>query len=147
MKQAQAFKVAPITPPGAILDNTSATTLVVDTIGFSYAVILVHLGATDIAMTALKLQHSDVAASTSALTGGVDISGADFTGSFPSATADNGFFAFYVDLNGLGRYLDLVATVGDGAAGTYFTASALLFEGSITPSTAAARGLVAQLIV
>jgi hypothetical protein len=147
MKQAQTFKVAAITPPGAILDNTSATTLVVDTIGFSYAVVLVHLGATDIAMTALKLQHSDVAASSTALTSGVDITGADFTAALPSATSDNGFFAFYVDLKGLGRYLDLVATVGDGSAGTYFTASALLFEGSITPSSATARGLLAQLIV
>lgn len=146
MKQAQTFKVAAITPPGAILDNTSATTKVVDTIGFDYAVVLVHLGATDIAMTALKLQHSDVKASDTALTSGVDITGADFSAVLPSDTADDGFYAIYVDLKGLGRYLDLVATIGNGSAGTYFTACALLFEGSITPSTAAARGLVAQLI-
>jgi hypothetical protein len=37
--------------------------------------------------------------------------------------------------------------VGDGAAGTYFTAWAELYEGTITPSTATQRGLVAQLIV
>jgi hypothetical protein len=147
MKQAQATKIVKITPPGAILDNTSATTNVVDTIGFSYAVVTIHLGATDIAMTALKLQHSDVAASATALTSGVDITGADFTGAFPSATADDGFFKIFVDMKGLGRYLDLVATVGDGSAGTYFSAWAELYDGTITPSTAAQRGRVAQLIV
>jgi hypothetical protein len=147
MKQAQGFRVARITSPGAILDNTAVTTNVVDTIGFSYAVVLVQLGATDIAMTALKVQHSDVRANATTLTSPVDIAGADFTGNFPSATADDGFHAIYIDLKGLGRYIDLVATVGDGVAGTFFAAYALLFDASITPSTAADRGLLAQLIV
>lgn len=147
MKQAQATKIVSITPPAVILDNTSATTNVVDTFGFSYAVVTVHLGATDIAMSALKLQHSDAKASSTALTSGVDITGGDFSAALPSATADNGFVRWYVDLKGLGRYLDLVATVGDGSTGTYFTAWAELYEGSITPSDATARGLIAQAII
>lgn len=149
MKQAQASKIVAITPPGAILDNTTATTNVVDTAGFGYAAITVHFGAMDIAVGALKLQHSDTKASSTALTSGVDITGTvggtDFT--LPTATADNGFVRFFVDLKGLGRYLDLIATLGDGAAGTYFTAWAELYEASITPSDATARGLLAQVIV
>lgn len=143
MKVAQASKIVAITPPGVILDNTSATTAVVDTLGFAYAVITVFLGATDIAMTALKLQQSDASGS-----GFADLSGAvggtDFT--LPAATDDNKFVKFFVDLRGKKRYLDLVATIGDGSAGTYFTAWAELYEGKITPSDATARGLVAQVI-
>ncbi len=149
MKESQTAKIVKITPPGVVLDNTSATTNVVDTIGFGYAVVTVHLGATDIAMSALKLQHSDTKSSDTALTSGADITGTvggtDFT--LPSATADDGFVRFFVDLKGLGRYLDLVATVGDGSVGTYFTAWCDLYEGNITPGTATARGLAAQVIV
>ncbi len=147
MKESQATKIVAITPPGAILDDTSATTNVVDTIGFGYATVYVHIGATDIAMIALMLQHSDTKSSDTALTSGADITGADFTGSLPSSTADNGFWAFFVDLKGLGRYLDLVATIGNGSTGTYFTAFAILSEANITPGTATARGLAAQVIV
>jgi len=149
MKESQTAKIVKITPPGAILDNTSATTNVVDTIGFGYAVVTVHLGAMDIAMSALKLQHSDTKSSATALTSPADITGTvggtDFT--LPSATADDGFVRFFVDLKGLGRYLDLVATVGDGAAGTYFAAWCDLYEGNITPGDATARGLIAQVII
>ena len=147
MKVAQASKIVAITPPGAILDNTSATTNVVDTIGFGYAVITVHLGATDIAMTALKLQHADAKSSDTALTSGADVTGGDFSASLPSATDDNKFVRWYVNLRGLGRYLDLVATLGDGSAGTYFTAWAELYEGSTSPSDATGRGLLAQAII
>ena len=149
MKEAQTSKIVKITPPGAILDDTSATTYVVDTIGFGYAVFTVHLGATDIAMTALKLQHSDTKSSDTALTSGADVTGAvggtDFT--LPSATADDGFVRFYVDLKGYGRYFDLVATIGNGSTGSYFSAWADLYEGNTTPSDATARGLIAQVII
>ena len=45
--------------PAAILDNTSATAVVIDTLGFDYMELPFCLGATDIAMTALYLQESD----------------------------------------------------------------------------------------
>jgi hypothetical protein len=141
---AQTSKIVAITPPGAILDNTSPTTAAVDTAGFAYAVITVFLGALDIAMTALKLQQSNASGSGFAdITG--TVGGTDFT--LPIATDDNKFVKFFVDLRGKKRYLDLVATVGDGAAGTYFAAWAELYEGSTTPSNATDRGLLAQVIV
>lgn len=144
MKVAQTSKIVAITPPGAILDNTSPTTTAVDCAGFGYAVITVFLGAMDIAMTALKLQQSNASGSGFAdITGAVG--GTDFT--LPIATDDNKFVKFFVDLRGKKRYLDLVATVGDGAAGTYFCAWAELYEAAITPSTATERGLLAQAIV
>jgi hypothetical protein len=144
MKVAQTSKIVAITPPGAILDNTSPTTTAVDCSGFGYAVVTVFLGAMDIAMTALKLQQSNASGSGFADLAGA-VGGTDFT--LPIATDDNKFVKFFVDLRGKKRYLDLVATVGDGSAGTYFCAWAELFEGGATPSTDAERGLLAQVIV
>ncbi len=45
------------------------------------------------------------------------------TSALPTATDDNKCFKFEIDLRGRKRYLDLVATCGDGATGTFATAS------------------------
>lgn len=143
MNQGQQMKLVSITPPAAIVDNASYTTASVDTAGWDYAQIVVYLGATDIAMVALKVQESDDDSSYSDVTGLVfgtsnQISGSAST--LPSATDDNKFFLFDVDLRGRKRYLDLVATAGDGTAGTYLTAFAILSKGKDGPVTAAERG-------
>lgn len=144
----QSSKFVGLTPPAAIIDNASATTNVIDTAGFSYAVITCYIGALDIAMSALKLQEADAASSATALTSGADITGfvggTDFT--LPIATDDNKAVRFFVDLRGRKRYLDLVATLGDGSAGTFFTAWCDLYRGEKTPSTATERGLLVQVI-
>lgn len=137
----QASKFVSITPPAAIIDNASATTASVDTKGFDYAVISVYFGAMDIAVTAMKLQESDDDSTYA------DITGATFAGSYPSATDDNKCFRFFVDLRGRKRYLDLVLTLGDGAAGTYVTAWAELSRAEQAPYDATTRGLGGQVIV
>jgi hypothetical protein len=86
MQNMQNVKTVGITPPAAIIDNAAATTASVDTKGFSKARIVVYLGALDIAVSAMKLRHSDDDSTYS------DISGADFSVSpltLPSATDDN----------------------------------------------------------
>jgi hypothetical protein len=102
------------------------------------------LGATDIAMAALKLQESDASGS-----GMADITGAVFgtstntdgdTSTLPSATDDGLIFAIEVDLRGRKRYLDLTATAGDGDAGTYGVAWCVLTRAKQGPITAAKRG-------
>lgn len=144
MKDLQKAKFVTITPPGAIVDNAAFTTAAIDTAGFAYATIVVHFGAMDIAMAALKLQQCDTSGGSYADISGA-VGGTDFT--LPAATDDNKFVVFYVDLRGKKRYLDLVATGGDGSAGTYFTAVAILSEASGTPGSASDRGLLAQVIV
>lgn len=149
----QQTKYVAITPPAAIVDNASYTTTAVDTFGFNKLKVTVFLGATDIAMTALKLQESD----DSGMSGSADITGAVFgtstnpdtgtTSALPSATDDNKFFTFFVDLKGRKRYIDLVATAGDGSTGTYLTAWAELYDANAVPSNAATRGCAANLIV
>lgn len=145
MIDAMKQKVVGVTPPGAIVDNAAFTTNIIDTLGFAFVTILVYLGATDIALAALKLRESDA----SDMSGAVDVDGADFStdGTLPSATDDNKLFAIQVNLKGRKRYLDLTLTAGDGAAGTYATAVAVLSQASEVPSSAEGRGFAQELIV
>lgn len=124
-----------ITPPAAISDNATLSTTEIDTAGYNYITIVVGIGATDIAMTALKVTESDTAGS-----GHADITGADFTVSpatVPSATDDNKFFVVNIDLrNGRKRYIDVTATTGNGTAGTYICIWAELTRAQIAPTSA-----------
>lgn len=138
----QDCKFVNVTSPAAITDNASYTTNEIDTVGYDYVTIIWQLGATDIAMTALKVQESDTSGS-----GFADITGATFAGSLPSATDDNKLYAFFIDMRGRKRYLDLVATAGDGVAGTFGSAIAILSRGEQAPSTATLRGLGGQVFV
>lgn len=143
MIHAQHTKLVSITPPAAKVDNGSYTTASIDTNGWDYCKVTVYLGDTDIAMTALKMQESDTDGSYADITGLVFGTSANIAGStstLPSATDDNKFFVFDIDLRGRKRYLDLVATAGDGATGTYLTAWAELSRGKNGPVTAAERG-------
>ena len=140
MIQATRKKYVAITPPAAIVDNSAFTTAAIDTKGYRLLQILVHFGAMDIAMAALKLQESEA----SDMTGAADISGTVGGTAFtlPSATGDNTFVLFTVQLKGNRmRYIDLVATGGDGTAGTYMTAIAMLSRGEEDPDSATDRGL------
>lgn len=125
--------------PAAILDNASAAATEIDARGYDFLTVVVTLGATDIAVTALKLQ----AATTS---GGsfVDITGATFaagsglggaTLALPSATDDGQVCVFHVDMRGKEPFVKVVATFGDGTVGGFIAASAILSRGKNPPST------------
>lgn len=146
MKHTLNQKFVAITPPGAIVDNASFTTAAIDTIGWAHLTIIVVFGAMDIAMTALKVQESE----DSGMSGAADIAGTVGGTAFtlPSATSDNTAFAFHIDLRGQRkRYIDLVATGGDGVAGTYMTAFALLSRGQELPNSASERGFATEVFV
>ena len=144
MINGQNFKIVAITPPAAIIDNAAVTTTAVDTAGFDYCTIVLQLGATDIAMTALAVQESDAAASgfanVTGLIWGTSANTDGSTSALPIATDDNLFQIAQVDLRGRKRYLDLSATVGDGTAGTYLSAFAILTRADQTPTTMAEMG-------
>ena len=144
MIHAQNFKFGTITPPGLIVDNASYTTASVDTQGYDYITILATLGATDIAMTALKVGESDTDGSFADVTGLVYGTSNGINGSasaLPSATDDNKTFAFEIDLRGRKRYLDVTATAGDGTAGTYLTINYILWRAKDYPVSATERGM------
>lgn len=146
MNEQQDTKLVALTPPAAIVDNSGYTTAALDCKGWDHATIVVLLGATDIAMAALKVQESDDNASADDYD---DVPGLNTDGdtnidgdasTLPSATDDNKFVVFEVDMRGRKRYLDLVATAGDGTAGTYLTAFAILSRGKPAPTTISERG-------
>lgn len=141
----QQTKVVNVTPPAAIVDAASFTTNAIDTAGYGKLAIYFSLGASDIAMTALKLQESD----DSGLSGAADITGCVYGASgapaLPSATDDNKVFGFFVNLAGRKRYIDVVATAGDGSTGTYGSCIAVLYNGEPI-NDATERGLAANLI-
>jgi hypothetical protein len=124
MRPQQNFKLVSMTPPALIVDNTDYTVAEIDTAGYEYANIICYLGATDIAMAALKVTETDINGNTSAL---------------PSSTDDDKFVRFDIDLRGRKRYLDMVATAGDGSAGTYMAVFAILWP-KIAPNTVAECG-------
>jgi hypothetical protein len=145
MVTAQNSKLFSVTPPAAIVDAAAFTTATIDTKGFDYLQIVVYLGALDIAVSALKVQESDASNMGSAadITGtivGTDADAFGVTSVLPSATDDNKFFVFDINLKGRKRYIDLVFTGGDGSTGTYAAVWAQLWRAEATPVTASERG-------
>ena len=148
MNALQNVKVLLTTPPVASVNNASALTTTIDTLGFDYAKILACVGVADAAMTALKVQESDYAN----MSGAADVTGlvygtstniAGSTSSLPASTNDNTIFAFDVDLKARKRYLDVVATVGNaGTTGAFLTCVTILGRPETSKDTATLQGAV-----
>jgi hypothetical protein len=84
------------------------------------------------------------------MSGAADVAGADFSvapAALPGATDDNKLYAVQVDMRGRKRYLDLTLTGGDGAAGTYAAAFAVLHNPQEAPDSAEERGFAGELSV
>jgi hypothetical protein len=146
MNRLQHTKLVSITPPAAIKDNAAWTTGEIDTKDWDWLTIICYLGATDIAIALLKVQESNTSGSGFAdVTGLVmgtstNIDGA--TSALPSATDDNTFQVFEIDLRNRKRYIDLSATAGDGTTGTFFAALGILSRSkSLAPVSLAERGV------
>lgn len=142
----QKLRLAGMVSPQAIKDNTEfvgskgSTPRTVDTvlngIKANSAMVVVYLGATDIAMATMKVYDSpDNSTYTALVNFATD-------GTLPSATDDNGFFAFYLDLRNADRYLQIELIPGNGTAGTFAVAFAILGDIVQAPSNDTERGLV-----
>lgn len=104
-----------------VLDNATATSYVIDTAGVDFVNIDVVIGATDVALTALKVQESDSKTDSTTLSSGADITGlvygASGAAALPTDTDDNKIFSFEINTQGRKRYLQLVAVAGNGTTG------------------------------
>lgn len=133
-------------PPTAIVDNTAFTSNVLDkTTEIPHdakgVLFVVNLGATDIALAALKVQQSDTESDATTL-GGTPTDVVDAAAK-PSATDDNGIALIYVPISKwTERYLQLQATAGNGAAGTYLSAVAVIDEPGVTSTAPADLGAI-----
>lgn len=143
MKALNACKFVSVTPPAAIVDDAAFTTAAIDTAGFSQLTIVLYLGALDIAFASMSVRHSDNSDMSSPTT--LSTGGTDFT--LPVDTRDNSIAIFNVDLKGRKRYVDLEMTGGNGTAGTYATALAILSRAAAKPNTAAKRGVFLEVQV
>jgi hypothetical protein len=121
--------------PGPIVDDDSpvgafadANPNSVDSSDHRHALVLVHLGATDIAMSSLAVYAGPAAASGASDATYAKITGAELTGAaLPQADDDNKTFAFSIDLRAISNpFLALDAVCGNGTSGTYVTAEVLL---------------------
>lgn len=147
MNELQHMKAVACIPPAVIKDNASFAAVEIDTKGYDWLTVIISLGATDIAMAALKLQESETSGGGGGYT---DIDGYDLAtdndafgspAALPSADDDNKLVIMDVDLRaGRMRYVNLLATAGDGALGTYLSAVGILSRGTVAPYTAAERG-------
>jgi hypothetical protein len=141
-----------VTPPGALVDNATVTSSIIDTAQYGFVDIAVLLGATDIALTALKVTHDD----DSAMGAPSDVSGLVYgtslnpdtgaTAPLPTADDDNKIYGFCFSTIGLKRYVRVVATVGNGDTGAYVAILAALSARKNDNHTAALRGVAANLI-
>ena len=143
--EAQNVKYVSITPPAAIIDDATATTAEVDTQGYDYATVVCYLGATDIAMTALAVTESDTSGSGHAnVTGLIYGTSSDIVGttsSLPSASEDNKFFVFQIDLRGRKRHIT-ISFDGPASSSNYVAAFTLNDQRPITAASADWQGRV-----
>lgn len=151
MINTQAQKVVQIIAPQAIKDNTEfvgskgSTPASVDSKGFGYLTIYAMFGAMDIAMATMKLWESDDDSTYANIAAG---NFATLPATLPSATDDNHVFAWHIPLTGpRKRYFQVEMIPGDGAAGTYAAAWAVLSRACEAPDTAAERGLTQELFI
>lgn len=143
MIEAQKYKFAPLLAPISVAGGASATSLVVDTLGFAYADVIAFFGAIGASgISALKVQESDASNGSSPS----DVPGADF-GGLPVTGDAGGAFSTKIPLGaGRKRYLVIVLTKGaDNVA--LCSAFVLLHRADEVPNTAAERGLVDEAVL
>lgn len=142
MIEAQKYKFVPLVAPISVT-GAPATSLVVDTLGFSYVDVIAFFGLIGAGgVTALKVQESDLSNGGSA----TDIPEATFTGILPVDADDGKAFSCKIPLGaGRKRYLVIVMTVGANAS--LVSAFALLHRADEVPNTAAERGIEHEVIL
>lgn len=146
MNNGQGNRIISVNSPAGYQDNTSPTMATIDTAGYAAIAYRIHLGSTDIALSACKIRETDtIGASPTDITGATLDSGTDIFGSttsLPTATSDGSVYEIIVNLKGRKRYQQPLVTIGDGTAGATVSVTAELMRGqgvrNVTESGAAA---------
>lgn len=142
--EAQETKVVAAIPPAAIKDDAAFSSLVIDKTDFpgsDYLEFVGVLGSIDAEMAVLKVMESDTKTNSTTL-GGSPTAVKDAT-TKPGSSDGNKTFAIGVDLRtSRKRYMQLQATAGDGAAGTFLAAVAIGSRLQQASSLATPRGML-----
>lgn len=143
MKPEQQTKIIPAILPGVIKDDAAYAAQVIDTNSFDGAAYIEFqgmLGSIDAELAVLKVMESEEKTDATTLDGTPTLV-KDAT-TKPGANDDNKVFVIGIDLRtARKRYLQLQATAGNGAAGTYLSAVAVGRPG-VSSSDATSRGLL-----
>ena len=95
-----------------------------------------------LAKSVWKVQEGDVSGSANTDITGLDpAAGTTGDGRIPQDDDDDKIFGFMIDLKGRKRYINLDATAGNGALGTYMAALAILSRAEESANTTTERGL------
>ena len=132
--------------PGVIKDDGAFTAQVIDTAqdgGGEELVFVAQIGSIDADMAALKVMQSDTKTNATTL-GGTPTTVVDVLATTtPGDANDNDVVVVRVNLKGPhSRYMQLQATAGDGAAGTYLSAIAMITNSNVPPTNLGADILV-----
>lgn len=141
----------------ATVKNASATSNVVDAAGVDFVEFNLAIGTTDVALTALKIQESDVRTNATTLSSPSDVPGLVYgtsvdpdsgsTSVLPTASDSNKIFTLYVNTHGRKRYLQLVATAANGTTGAALAGIVKYDAIANMPSlSASAKGFASNLI-
>ena len=138
----------PAINPGVIKDDAAFTSQVIDLTdaavrGAQFLTFVVHIGSIDADLAVLRVQESDTQSSATAL-GGSPATVVDALTSVVPGTDDDGkTYLITIDLRAeREQYLQLQATAGDGAAGTYLSAVCL----AVVPGAIATNNNAAALV-
>lgn len=146
MQPFENMKVFNAIPTGVIKDNAAFVSNVIDTAiaGSAKAlVVAVNIGSIDADLAVFKVMQSDTQTDSTTL-GGVPTEVLDVTDSVtPGSDDDDTVVLIEIDLQGPhSRYMQLQGTAGDGAAGTYLSATAYLVNAGVPPTNSGALAYV-----
>lgn len=129
----------------AVADDAAPASNVIDTAGAAYIELLIDVSSIDADMASLVLNHSDAKTNATTLDAGVllvDL-GALADLALPTQAAGPQLIVVGIDLHDIThkRFLHLVPTAGNGAAGSALRGYATLGQLERTSSDAASRGV------
>jgi hypothetical protein len=145
-------KIVVVSPPVTLADNATLTCATVDTYGYEYAEFVTMIGVTAVALTAHKIQQSDLsnmgsAADISGTVMGTDNNDTGSASTLPSASDDNKAFQTLIDLRGKKRYLKPSITTPVSANNTaLISVVCRLGRPHEAPNTAANSGTAQRMI-
>jgi len=134
--------------PAEILDNTAATGIAIDTLGYNRLTVLFLIGASDVDVAAMGLEECATSGGSYAAITATAAAGTTGDGRLPQDDDDNKLFMISIPITPSRlRYIKPAITAGNGSAGSYICAVYILSNGTVDAITSTTRGLGGQIIV
>lgn len=135
--------------PAAILDDTAATAIAIDTWGgYKRLTIFFLVGATDVDVASMSVTECATSGGSYTTITGTAASGTTGDGRLPQDDDDNKVFMISVPITPSSlRYMKAAITAGNGTSGSYLCAMYVLSDGPINSSDATSAGLGGRIVI